>query len=79
VVVGVPERRKGGGRVLRREQPGPNTTAASPKATGKLSVADGRVADLLAWRCRHGCCVDRPLHDRLDWWPSWALEARWPA
>jgi hypothetical protein len=36
-----------------------------------------RIGDLLAWRCRHGLCVERPLHDHLDWWPAWALETRW--
>jgi hypothetical protein len=56
MVVAVPERRRdGGSRALRREQPGPNTTAATATngTTDGLSVADGRVADvvdLAAWR-----------------------------
>jgi hypothetical protein len=71
----------GRGRALRRERPGPNTTATPTliRTTDGLSVADGRVADLLAWRCRHGLCAGRPLHDRLDWWPAWTLESRWSA
>jgi len=54
----------------------------SRRAAGSTAVMVPRMAttaalaDLLAWRCRHGRCVARPLHDRLDWWPAWAIERR---
>jgi hypothetical protein len=77
----MPERRNGGGRAPRSERPGLDTTALPTliRTTATAMITEGRVADLLAWRCRHGCCVDRPLHDYLDWWPAWALESRWSA
>jgi len=51
-------------------------------ANGPAIVADAPapvLVDYLAWPCRHGRCVQRPLHDCMDWWPAWALESRWPA
>jgi hypothetical protein len=63
----------GRGRALRRERPGPNTTAATATngTTDGLSVADGRVADVLdlaAWRWRPW----------PGWWGAWHL-ATWTA
>jgi hypothetical protein len=57
--------------------PDPRTAATEPQFSP--TVARLPIADLLAWRCRHGQCVQRPLHDRMDWWPAWAHEARWSA
>jgi hypothetical protein len=46
-VVRVPERRNGGSRAVRRDQPGPNTTATPTpiRTTDGLSVADGANAE----------------------------------
>jgi hypothetical protein len=61
-----------------RDMPGHRPVVALT-TTDTRRVARDRVTDLLAWRCCRGRCVDRPLHDRMDWWPAWALEARWSA
>jgi hypothetical protein len=65
-------------------QPGRSTTRTlsdETKVDARIADAGDDVsADLVAWRCRHTQCVQRPLHDRMDWWPSWAEPLkRWSA
>ena len=72
-------RRDGEGRA---RQPGLNPQTITTTTSGEAIIAEATtpvLVDYLAWRCRTGRCVPRPLHDHLDWWPAWTLEARWSA
>ncbi len=61
-------------------RPGLDTQHITTATSGMAIIADPPVVvDYLVWRCRRGQCVDRPLHDCMDWWPSWSLESRWSA
>jgi hypothetical protein len=58
----------------------PDTNNQITATNGETIVADVPTTvpvDYLEWRCRTGRCVDRPLHDCMDWWPAWSLEGRW--
>jgi hypothetical protein len=80
--VGVPERRNGESRALRREQPGLRNTTATPtpiRTTGIAMITEGRVADVLDLDAGRRRRVQRVDDQAGPWWPGWRSCRSWTA